>query len=52
MEGWGDVCVCSSNRASLPEEGHLDQADIFVGDVRFTIFGFLHLSLSTLKTQP
>lgn len=27
--------------------------DIFVGDVsRFIIFGFLHLSLSTFKTQP
>ena len=35
------------------EEVQLDPADIFVGDVsRFIIFGFLHLSLSTFKTQP
>lgn len=34
------------------EEVQLDPADIFVGDVsRFIIFGFLHLSLSTFKTQ-
>lgn len=35
------------------EELQLDPADIFVGDVsRFIIIGFLHLSVSTFKTQP
>lgn len=41
--------VCMSG---IFEEVQLDPADIFVGDVsRFIIFGFLHLSLSTFKTQ-
>ena len=47
------TCVCSSNRPGLLEEVQLDLADIFVGDVSwFIIFRFLHLSPSTLKTQP